>query len=589
MSKRACTWWSLMVLSMTTLLVMGGCGGGGGGGGSTPPPVSKATINGSVTFPSINSLVAKQVPKTVALTTPPTIELRNLNGVVVKSMVATGTGSSTDPFRYSFTELDSADYVVKAKSGDQAITALLNKAAITTTTEKNINTITTTAVIVAEQKLGVPLGTLGVKTNSISSDGIATVQPQAIENSIVGAVAAIKSNPATATQEQVNLVNLGNVVTASVKENVDPAAFLSGTSTAASVTTVQYTFASASVPTAAPVTQTEAQTVIAAITPTNTDPYVASKASLKNGWYEFKSDNTYNQATNTGTNYFYIERIGLSADETTMTSSIVTYLDPVTKAWTTSKPAGFPTQSNSDYSLNASGVWVADNKGPNGYPIVFNSDGTATITSPTDGSMMKAVVSSTSIAGQTLPATYGLLLLPTASTFPSGSEAYNITITSINDSYTVWNNGGSAVSTLAAVPAAYAENSTSYGQIYIDSKGNNNTDYFYGKFVNGSTTNVNIYRGIQNSMTQATFIGTATAATSTVRGQQIMEISIPANLVTTYNLTSKAILAVVNGVVMQGSHSIAGSVDAGKSGGGMLNDVAINHLKANINIALLGF
>jgi hypothetical protein len=37
---------------------------------------------------------------------------------------------------------------------------------------------------------------------------------------------------------------------------------------------------------------------------------------------------------------------------------------------------------------------------------------------------------------------------------------------------------------------------------------------------------------------------------------------------------------------MEGSHSIAGKVDVARSGEGMYNDIAINHIKANISIPL---
>ena len=113
MDKQRCKWLGMLVLTFA-LLVMGGCGGGGA---SAPPPsVAKATVSGTVTFPSLNSLVGKQVAKSVAkVYEKPTVQLRNLNGALVATATVTGTGTAADPFSYTFNNVDfGADYVVKA-------------------------------------------------------------------------------------------------------------------------------------------------------------------------------------------------------------------------------------------------------------------------------------------------------------------------------------------------------------------------------------------------------------------------------------------------------------------------------------------
>lgn len=810
MNKHRFKWLGLVVLSIASFLVIGGCGGGGGST-NTPPAVAKVT--GTVTFPTSASVslsaigTGKRAAKSVAMIgyATPTVELRTLAGVLVKTAAVTGTGTTSDPYIYTFNDVPTGtDYVVKAyiPDTDYVIKALVDKNAISAETMKNVNTVSTTAVIVTEQKLGATPGTMGdaattaaqiTNAAKFTTTAVAEVNPAALEAAIATAVGAVNTATGSVSEDNIKLVNLVNVVNSTVFSNVNTTQFIAGTSTATIAATDQYTYSATAAP--AVVTAPVASAAVAAIvTATNTVSYAippadsvtytsrvidysgttavaasdvlvtanvlttytdasgyytlagitkgtnfyvkmskfgyadsyssqmnitantntsdrpyglwtptvltnwgntsgngiirsrvvastdlvsgylggvvvtatdsadssitypviyvnasgaldstlsstavengsfmfrnvpagrtvvvtatkagytfnsktfvtvadsvcqgrltgtaaavvnppvstnsAIKESLLSGWYEFRSENSYNS----NTNYYYISRMGLAADNSTMTKSITSYLDPVSLTWTSSKPTGFPTY-NGDYTLNASGTWVEDD-GPAGYAIVFNADGTATITAPT-GSIIKAQVTTIPLAGLPIPTDGldGAILLANASVFPTGSIAYNAAITSVNDSYSVWSSNGSSITSLAQVPAAYAENT--YSSIYIDN--NSQTDYFFAKFVTGSTTSVNIYKNTQNSSTAPTLIGTATAATVTVLGKDILEISIPATLKTTYSLTNNPILAVVNGVVLAGAHSFSGYVDDNKSSVGMLNSIAMDHVKLSVNTAL---
>ena len=811
MIKHRLIWLGMALLSLATLLVMGGCGGSSS---SKDSSVGKAAISGTVSFPNLGSLVGKRVAKSVGLGIPrtyttPTVELRDLNGNLIATAVATASGTD---YSYTFNNVDfDKDYVVKAYTANNTnvIKAIVDKNSLFTATNRNIDTISTAAVIVTEQNLGATPGSIGEKattaaeiTNAakFSTTAIATFNPLALESKIYTAIGTVNNAPGTATQLNVDLVNLVNVVAASVYNDVNPSSLIAGTATLpVGTTTTQYTISNATAVgnAAAPIVQAE---IVATITSSvtlytpppatsvtftsrvmdysstiavavkdvavtanglttytdaggyytlagitkGTDFYVkmskagyadsysallnisansnsssrpyalylttaltawgnttgnavisarvvdstnletgyiggvvvtatatvtatgaldsagytaiysntttptgvldtsleststngkwmfmnvpagrtvtvsaskngytfasrtfttfadsvsqgritgtavastptttsALKASLLSGWYEFRSNNSYDQTTGTNTDYYYVERMGLKADGVTMTRAIVSYYDRTSKTWRSTPPAGFPTNNSVDYALSAAGTWVVDD-GPEGYTVVFNSDSTATVTSPATGEIITIAFTSDNLSGQTIltTGTDGAPLLSTAGLYPAGSSKYNIAISSTTDSYSLWSNNSQRTS-LAAVPAAYAEDGTG-STFSIESP--DRTAYFYGKFVAGSTTSVNVYRGIDNSPSPAAFVGTATAATKTVLGQQILEITIPAGLKTTYKL-SNTIFAVVGGVVLEGAHYLPG-LDANR-GGSLLNNVAINHLKASIDTSL---
>lgn len=801
MSKNRFIWLSFVAVSITSLLFMAGCGGGGGST-TQQPTVAKATISGTVSFPSLNSLVGKQVSKTVAkVYEKPTVQLRTLSGAVVATATVTGTGSTADPFVYTFSNIDfGADYVVKAFTATNTIKAIVDKDFLATATTKNVDTVSTTAVIITEKKIyenagittGV-MGSLGDSANTaFTSTAIAAVNPLNVESKINTAIGVVNTAPGSAVQADLDLINIVNVVAASVYNDVDPAKFIAGTATpTAAISTTQFTtgnvatggtnvaiiqttvaatlatsttaytpppadsvtftsrvmdfssttavavsgvevtanglktytdangfytlagitkntafyikmsktgyvdsyssqmsiaansntstrpyalyapsklavwgnFSGAGVISSrvvtstnpdtgylngAVVTATDAQntTVTYPVTYTNTSGsldstltstaangsymvknipagktvtvtatktgytfnsrtfFVAAdsvsqgritgtvdatapatsalKASLLSGWYEIRNRNVYNQATNTNTDYYYVERISLAADNVTMTNTPVSYYDRVSKTWVSSIPSGFPAENSTDYTLSTAGVWTNDNNGPQGYSAVFNSDGTARMTNPVSGQVMDISFTSADISGQAISAvnTDGVPILATAAVNPAGSALYTITISNLADTYQVWNSY-SQLTTLASVPAEFAESSVSGNSFNIENS--NRAEYFYGKYVDGSTTSVNIYRNTNGSQTAGQLVGTGTASNVTVLGQTMIEVTIPAGLKSTYGLAN-VIFAVVGGVVMDGVHYVTG-VNA-TNGGTMLNDVAINHIKANINTSL---
>ena len=137
-------------------------------------------------------------------------------------------------------------YVVKATSGTRVIKAIVDKGSLYTTTTRNVDTVSTTAVIVTEKKIGATLGTLGDTANSaITSSTISGVNPLALESSINSAVGAVKTSAVNASQSNIDLVNLVNVVAATVFNDVNTAQFIAGTSPTSTISTTQFTVGSA--------------------------------------------------------------------------------------------------------------------------------------------------------------------------------------------------------------------------------------------------------------------------------------------------------------------------------------------------------
>lgn len=783
------TWPGLMV-SLVVMLVMGGCGGGSSS--SSTPAADKVAITGNVSFTSLTNLVAKQgaLPSTAV-----TVELRNLNGAVVATTTATAAG--TGVYHYSFAGLDTADYVIKAKSGNYVLKALVDKASLSTATTRDIDTIGTTALILAEQRLGVPVGTIGERANAISTDGIAGVQPRTIEANIATAVATLKTAPATATQDMVNLVNLANVVTATVSNGVDTTEFMSGTGTTTSITTTQFTYTSGTAPvaTTAPVTQAAAQAVVNTAAPTTVyiqyrtteaNPYVtgwvavdtslytsatlkdaagniippfpATSAGISKVDYQlydcftgascvtgtlFKDDGFYinlpvtfvagnynfelrtatttvvrpvnyagvislpvvgsssMNASKTGTdfnftwqnpvtdsswssvnsvrvelqdrlipnkkvmiimkttaqavtlprsvvtlaginpdattlewriqtrqnqnginvarglsnwkaittavtpppptssniqaaftsglyelwsdsngtrNYYSTARIGLAANGSNLTETNTFYLDPITRSWTSTRPAGFPTD-NADYGLTTNG-WVLMSDGPTDDTVTFNADGSANIMTPVTGGNARITLAQVNVAGQAI-STYGLdgaPLITNPAPFPAGSLRYDLTWNQLSDDYNLWDQMGGMGTDLSLIPGRFAAGSGMQADLNTN---NNNTSSFYAQFVGGASNVVNIYqRGAAPVL-----VGTATYAITTVRGMQILEISIPSALRTQYSFADNPIFALApTGFIMYGGHSFPGATD--NDGGGLYNEIAMNHIRSNINTAL---
>jgi hypothetical protein len=222
-------------------------------------------------------------------------------------------------------------------------------------------------------------------------------------------------------------------------------------------------------------------------------------------------------------------------------------------------------------------VQGADN--PSAFTIVFNADSSANITNTVTGESAQITVSSVNVAGQPI-STQGLdgaILLTTAGVFPAGSLRYDMTWNTLIGSYSLYDSYGNTLGTdVALIPDKFL--TTQGNTVYIDS---NSIDEFYAKFIGGTSNVVNIYK----SWSSPTLVGTATYSIATVIGKQILEINIPQALRTQYSLGNNPIFSLApTGFVYHGDHSTPGISYTNGNGG--YNDIAINHIKANINTAL---
>lgn len=270
------------MLCVASTIGLFGCGGGGGSTTTTAPPptVAKTTISGKVEFPSLSSLVAKRVGAVVSDSFV-TVQAYTLEGLAVGTPVTpTYDNSVTDSltdftkrvYTYSLPDIPvGIDYIVKAKrieSGKtQELKKLIEKADVVEgMLEQKLDSVSTAAVVVASQKLstsmgiiagqtqitlGDPLPSLGVNTVTNLSEAIVTdVAPKALEESIQAAKekvtlaladsGGISAYLASMTPEEkqalADLVNMLNIVVASVANNTDPAKVLAGTSSSVNLT-----------------------------------------------------------------------------------------------------------------------------------------------------------------------------------------------------------------------------------------------------------------------------------------------------------------------------------------------------------------
>lgn len=230
---------TLMVVSCIAGLV--GCGGGGGGGSAPTTPAAPAkattTVSGKVDFPTLSNLVAKQV----FLAEPINVSAYTLDGVLVGSAVADASGN------FSISNLGSGvDYVLKATRGTQVMKKLIEKATVppgVTVPNQDISGISTTAVVVASQKLapagitnfnlGEPVTLTEAQKTTMSSSIFSTVSPKDLETAITNAKstvqAALTANDLSSlTSQLAELVNTLNLIVAAVSSNVDPTKVATG-------------------------------------------------------------------------------------------------------------------------------------------------------------------------------------------------------------------------------------------------------------------------------------------------------------------------------------------------------------------------
>ncbi|GFO57294.1 hypothetical protein GMSM_43010 [Geomonas sp. Red276] len=221
-------------------------------------------------FPAGSDVTQGDVNSVNAGTTAPTVEVKTLEGKSVASVHATVPTSGSGAVTYEVGGLTKGDYVIKVTNGNKVIKGVVDQGSMTSTTvTKNIDKISTAAVHLTERKIGVVAGTIGEAANaSVSSSSVAGVQPAVLEKTIKSAVDTVLYAPASATQSQVDLANVVNVVAATVTNGVDTGSFLAGTSTTTQVNTVQYTIQGGSAVAGgpAPVSAGTAQSTVAAAT-----------------------------------------------------------------------------------------------------------------------------------------------------------------------------------------------------------------------------------------------------------------------------------------------------------------------------------
>lgn len=217
-------------LYFATLLVAGGCGGGGDSGSTT----AKASIKGSVTFPStnasLNSLVAKQAGKSAGLIVPATdvtVTAYDLVGNEVGKAVEPTFDDALGIYSYTFFGLDlGKDYVIKAKRGNVVLKKLIEKKDVKeNTVEQSINSVSTAAVIVASQQLGIVLGDIPPAATTATVATLSTSLSTEIKFSqLLLDIAKVVEDgkDAVKTADQAKLANFYNLIVTAASEGVDP-------------------------------------------------------------------------------------------------------------------------------------------------------------------------------------------------------------------------------------------------------------------------------------------------------------------------------------------------------------------------------
>lgn len=278
--------------------LLAGCGGGGGGG-TAPPPVAKSAISGTVSFPSLASLVGKQLPKTAAAGTPlaapvgTTISAFTIDG----RLAGSGTFSNYTTGAFSIQNLTpGVDYVLKAVApGGAALRRVVERTVVVPNGEasnQNLNEISTAAVTVASQKLSSTLAPTapqkiilgdplpqGVSAATVAPK-IFEIAPAVLENEIQSARSALQNAVSTndfssiTRQSLVDLVNVLNIVISAIDNQTDPTKLL--TTTAPTITPTNpvttFTYEGAGSVSSVPIT-TVTPTVVQEFVTTSTQSY----------------------------------------------------------------------------------------------------------------------------------------------------------------------------------------------------------------------------------------------------------------------------------------------------------------------------
>lgn len=165
-----------------SLMMLSGCGGGGGsGGGSTP--VAKAAVSGTVSFPSLSNLVAKQVASTII---PPVLTITDLSGNVIATPTLVVDSSDAKKFSYSTTLKPDNNYILKASWGGQIMRSLADQSTLSPLVAAvNISPVTTAAVLIVENKLSLTSGQLGTAAASVvTTSQVGAINPASLLTAI---------------------------------------------------------------------------------------------------------------------------------------------------------------------------------------------------------------------------------------------------------------------------------------------------------------------------------------------------------------------------------------------------------------------
>lgn len=246
-----------IVRIMMVVCIAGLFGCGGGSSSTTPPPATSlvpakatTTVSGKVSFPSISSLVAKRV---FALGDQIKIQAYTIDGVPAGSPVTPDVNGN-----FTISGLESGvDYVLKATRGSEVLKKLIEKATVppgASVTAQNISDVSTTAVVVASQKLaaaaniptlnlGEPVALTETQKTDMSSNIFKVVSPKDLETAITTAKdtvqTAITNNTLSSLTDKnlADLVNTLNFIVAAINSNNDPTKVISGTVQSFSVPT----------------------------------------------------------------------------------------------------------------------------------------------------------------------------------------------------------------------------------------------------------------------------------------------------------------------------------------------------------------
>lgn len=164
-----------LLVVMTMMLC--GCGGGSSGTAANTS-VQKASVTGTVSFPVISAIVAKQVAAAV----PPVLTITDLSGAIVATPAL--TVDPLDPKKYTYAiSLDAnKNYILKAAWGGQVLRGLADQSTLnSSTTVVNITPVSTAAVLVAEKELSLTAGQLGTAAaGSVTPAQFAALNPAAL-------------------------------------------------------------------------------------------------------------------------------------------------------------------------------------------------------------------------------------------------------------------------------------------------------------------------------------------------------------------------------------------------------------------------